>query len=228
MGKISLAVSTKRLNNIMDNTLYNYYRSSSSYRVRIALNLKEIPYTLIPISLLKHEHKNPEYLKINPQGLVPTWVDENITLTQSLAIIEYLDEVYPNPALLPKDLILKAHARQFSLIIACEMHPLNNLCVREYLQKKNWSEEEIMTWYHHWLKQGFDAYEGLLTQHDLGNHFTLNEHLSMADVCLVPQIYNALRFHFDMSAYPKMMHIYQNCEKQDAFIKAYPNEQQTV
>ena len=117
MGKISLAVSTKRLNNIMDNTLYNYYRSSSSYRVRIALNLKEIPYTLIPISLLKHEHKNPEYLKINPQGLVPTWVDENITLTQSLAIIEYLDEVYPNPALLPKDLILKAHARQFSLII---------------------------------------------------------------------------------------------------------------
>jgi maleylacetoacetate isomerase len=211
----------------MDNTLYNYYRSSSSYRVRIALNLKNIAYDMIPISLLKHEHKSPEYLKINPQGLVPTWVDKQVTLTQSLAIIEYLDEIYPLPSLLPKDPILKAHARQFSLVIACDIHPLNNLCVREYLQKKHWSEEDIMTWYHHWLKQGFDAYEGLLQQHDFGQQYTINDTLSMADICLIPQVYNAKRFQFDMSAYPKIKRIDENCQKLEAFKKAYPHEQST-
>jgi maleylacetoacetate isomerase len=208
-----------------DNILYHYYRSSSSYRVRIALNLKGVPYEMFPISLLQHEHKSADYLKINPQGLVPTWIDEKISLSQSLAIIEYLDERYPQPQLIPNDLILKAHVRQFSLIIACEIHPLNNLCVREYLQRKKWSESEIMSWYHHWLKQGFDAYEALLKQLNYGQHYTLNQNLSMADLCLIPQIYNAKRFEFNMDKYPIIMDIYQNCQSIDAFKKAYPSEQ---
>ncbi len=209
----------------MDNQLYNYYRSSSSYRVRIALNLKDISYEMIPISLINHEHKTSEYLAINPQGLVPTWVDKNITLTQSLAIIQYLDDIFPKNRLIPEDINLKAHAWQFSLIIACEMHPLNNLCVREYLQRKQWTPNEVLDWYHNWLKNGFDSYEALLNQHQFGKHFTLNKTLSLADVCLIPQIYNALRFEFDMSPYQKIMNIYQNCQQIEAFKQAYPTEQ---
>jgi maleylacetoacetate isomerase len=209
----------------VDNQLYNYYRSSSSYRVRIALNLKGISYEMIPISLIDHKHKSAEYLAINPQGLVPTWVDKNITLTQSLAIIQYLDDISPKNRLIPENINLKAHAWQFSLIIACEMHPLNNLCVREYLQRKQWTPNEILDWYHYWLKNGFDSYEALLNQHQFGKHFTLNKTLSLADVCLIPQIYNALRFEFDMSPYPKIMNIYQNCQQIEAFQQAYPTEQ---
>jgi maleylacetoacetate isomerase len=209
----------------VDNQLYNYYRSSSSYRVRIALNLKDISYEMIPISLINHEHKTSEYLAINPQGLVPTWVDKNITLTQSLAIIQYLDDIFPKNRLIPEDINLKAHAWQFSLIIACEMHPLNNLCVREYLQRKQWTPNEVLDWYHNWLKNGFDSYEALLNQHQFGKHFTLNKTLSLADVCLIPQIYNALRFEFDMSPYQKIMNIYQNCQQIEAFKQAYPTEQ---
>ena len=211
----------------MANILYHYYRSSSSYRVRIALNLKNIAYEMRPISLIHHEHKNQEYLSINPQGLVPTWVDENLTLTQSLAIIEYLDDIYPNPRLLPENILQKAHARQFSLIIACEMHPLNNLCVREYLQNKDWTARDIQAWYHHWLKEGFQAYENLLEKYHFGQKFTLNDTLSLADVCLIPQIYNALRFEFDMTPFPKIMNIYDNCQEIEAFQKAYPKEEQT-
>ncbi len=206
------------------NKLFNYVRSSASYRVRIALNLKNIDYEMIPISLLNNEQNSAEYLKINPQGLVPTWEDERITLSQSLAIIEYLDERFPLPKLLPKDLICKARTRQFSLIIACEMHPLNNLGVRQYLSEHLWSKDDINQWMFHWFQKGFSAYEALLNQYDLGHHYTLNDELSMADICLIPQVYNAIRFKFDMQAYPKIMQIYQNTNLLDAFKKAAPNE----
>lgn len=204
--------------------LYNYTRSSASYRVRIALNLKNIDYEMIPISLLQNEQNSAEYLKINPQGLVPTWVDEHITLSQSLAIIEYLDERYPSPKLLPSDMITKAHARQFSLLIACEIHPLNNLGVRQYLSEHHWTKDNINQWMFHWFQKGFLAYEALLNQYDLGHYYTLNDELSMADICLIPQVYNAKRFEFDMQAYPKIMQIYQNANLLDAFKKAAPDE----
>lgn len=204
--------------------LYNYVRSSASYRVRICLNLKNIDYQMIPISLLDNQQQSQEYLDINPQGLVPTWVDDDISLSQSLAIIEYLDERYPTPLLLPNDIFLKARVRQFSLIIACETHPLNNLCVRQYLLKENWSEEKVTQWMYHWFQKGFAAYEAILQKYHLGQKFTLNETLSMADICLVPQVYNALRFKFNMQDYPFIMNIYQHCQQLDAFKKAAPDE----
>lgn len=204
--------------------LYNYVRSSASYRVRIALNLKNIDYKMIPISLLKNEQNSPEYLKINPQGLVPTWVDEDITLSQSLAIIEYLEERYPQPHLLPEGCLEKAHARQFAFIIACDMHPLNNLSVRNYLSERDWKPTEIQQWMHHWMNKGFTAYEMLLKKHDFGNFYTLNQSLSIAEVCLIPQVYNALRFELDMQAYPKIMQIYRNANLLEAFKKAAPDE----
>lgn len=204
--------------------LYHYVRSSASYRVRIALNLKHINYEMIPISLLQNEQNSPEYLKINPQGLVPAWVDEDITLSQSLAIIEYLEEKHPHPRLLPENKIIKAHARQFSFIIACDIHPLNNLGVRNYLSDHDWKQTEIQQWIHHWLNKGFTAYEKLLKQYDFGNFYTLNQSLSIADICLIPQVYNALRFEFDMQAYPKIMQIYRNANLLEAFKKAAPDE----
>ena len=208
----------------MTNKLYDYYRSSASFRVRIALNLKKIPYEEIPISLIKGEHHHDNYHVINPQGLVPTWVDTKITLSQSLAIMEYLDDCYPGVKLLPSDPILKAHARQLAYIIACEIHPLNNLRVKAYLKEDDWSDEKILKWYHHWLREGFDGYEHVLEKLQLHQQFSIGNQPTMADACLVPQIYNAHRFSFDMTPYPICMRIYQHCERIPAFINAWPNE----
>jgi maleylacetoacetate isomerase len=202
----------------MENILYDYFRSSCAYRVRIALYLKHISFQSHPISLLNHEQYHPSYLKINPQGGVPSWQDANITLTQSLAILEYLDEAYPNtPKILPQNVIQKAKARQLALIIACDIHPLNNLRIKEYL---NWQEKDFITWYHHWLKQGFDAFESLL----LNSTYCLDETISIADICLIPQVYNALRFNFDLNPYPKINRIYHHCQQIPAFIQAYPQQ----
>lgn len=208
------------------NKLYDYFRSSCSYRVRIALNLKHISYESIPISLLKNEQHNNDYKKINPMASVPTWIDASIQLTQSLAIIEYLDEQYPNlPKLLPTNPIQKAHARELALLIACDIHPINNLRVKEYLKSEEWSEDKILKWYHHWLKNGFDAFESLLTANTHSHsHFCLGEQISLADICLIPQVYNALRFNFDMSSYKRIMEIYRYCIELPAFIAAEPKE----
>jgi maleylacetoacetate isomerase len=203
----------------MPNILYDYFRSSCAYRIRIALHLKQIPFQATSISLLKHEQYQSTYLKLNPTGGVPTWQDENITLSQSLAILEYLDEAYPQtPKIIPQDIIQRAKARQLAMIIACDIHPLNNLRVKEYL---HWDEKDFMTWYHHWLKQGFEGFESSL-QHSYP--FCLGENLSIADICLIPQIYNALRFNFDLKPYPKILAINEYCEKIPAFIAAYPQE----
>ncbi|NBX85080.1 MAG: maleylacetoacetate isomerase [Gammaproteobacteria bacterium] len=201
--------------------LYDYFRSSCSYRVRIALNLKGISYDLIPVSLLKHENDEPAYLEINPQGLVPTWQDDKMILSQSLAILEYLDEAYPETTqILPQNIMMRSKARQLSYIIACDMHPLNNLRVKEYLLDAGFSNEAFLKWYHHWLKEGFNSLEQIVSSapYCLGNEVTI------ADICLVPQIYNAKRFNFDLSSYPKLMNIYNHCQTLMPFIQAKPQE----
>lgn len=201
--------------------LYDYFRSSCSYRVRIALQLKNISHEIIPISLLKHENHSPEYLKINPQGLVPTWQDDAIILSQSLAILEYLDEAYPQvPKLLPHDLQLRAQTRQLAYIIACDMHPLNNLRVKEYLQEHGFTNEAFLQWYHHWLKKGFDTLERMVSN----GPYCLGNALTLADICLIPQLYNAKRFNFDLSSYPKLLNIEHHCQQLPAFIHAEPKE----
>ena len=203
----------------MINKLYDYYRSSCSYRVRIALNLKEIPYEKIPISLIDNDHHSKDYQKMNPQAFVPIWQDAHITLTQSIAILEYLDEQYPNNTkILPHEPLLRAKARQLALIVACDMHPLNNLRVKTYLENLSITDDEILVWYHHWLKQGFDSIEVWLEN----DPYCVGDHISIADICLVPQIYNALRFSFNMAPYPKIISIYEKCQQHQAFIDAEP------
>jgi maleylacetoacetate isomerase len=209
----------------MTNKLYDYYRSSCSYRVRIALNLKKISYEKINISLIEHKHHESTYTFINPQGAVPTWEDEHIQLTQSLAILEYLDEQYPHTTpILPKSPLLRARARQFSQIIACDIHPLNNLRVKEYLKDDGWSDKKFLNWYHHWLTEGFNGFEQLLVKFQQDGPYCLGTHISIADICLVPQIYNAFRFSFDMTEYPHIMNIYRQCQQLPAFIDAEPKE----
>lgn len=203
--------------------LYDYFRSSSSYRVRIALALKNIAYETIPISLLDLDNLKPEYLNLNPQGLVPTWVDEQLTLSQSLCIIEYLDECYPKtPRLIPEEIHDKYKAKELSYIISCDMGPLlNNARIKRYFVEHNFGEQAFLEWYHHWLKQGFDAYEThLLKQPDA--QFSIGQHISIADLCLIPQIINAKRFEFDMQSYSKIMNIFNNCMKIPAFYETQP------
>jgi maleylacetoacetate isomerase len=206
--------------------LYHYSRSSTSYRVRIALNLKNIPCELVDIHLLNKggEHNRPDYLKINPQGLVPCLeLDEGLHLNQSLAIIEYLDETYPQPALLPTDPLRKAQIRALSLIIACDIHPLNNLRVLNHLKTRFSAEEQdVLDWYHRWLKTGLDAFEAQLQQLERSKPFCYGNAISLADVCLIPQVYNAHRYKLPMDKYPLINEINAYCLGLDAFKKASP------
>ena len=205
----------------MDNTLYDYWRSSSSVRVRIALALKNIDYHKIPVSLIDGAQHHPDYLNLNPQGLIPLWRDAHINLSQSLAIIEYLDEIYPVPKLLPNTPIERARARQYAHLISSDIHPLNNLRIKKYL---NFNEDEWLKWYHHWLGLGFSAYNELLIQHHHRGPFTCNEELTIADLCLIPQIYNAHRFGFKMNKLPKLEIIYHACLEIEAFQAAMPED----
>lgn len=206
--------------------LYHYFRSTTSYRVRIALNLKQIECELVDIHLLNNggEHHSPQYLKINPQGLVPCLeLDNGHYISQSLAIIEYLDECYKEAPLLPSDTMIKAQIKQFSLAIACDMHPLNNLRVLNQLKGQfQADEEEIMIWYHHWLKKGFDALEAQLRAVKRDKPVCFGNQVSLADVCLIPQVYNALRYNFPMENYPLINEINEYCLKLSAFQKASP------
>lgn len=205
--------------------LYNYYRSTASFRVRIALNLKQLEYQAIPVNLLNHEQQLPEYKSINPQGLVPTLKIDNKIITQSLAIIEYLDDVYPNPPLLPHDAYQKAHVRAFALTIAAEIHPLNNLGVLQFLtQKMQLSEEQKNTWYQQWVAKGLTALENTLATQNHTDDFCFGTTPTLADICLIPQLYNARRFHCDISHYPTLIKIDANCQKHPAFVKACPVE----
>ncbi|WP_043969843.1 MULTISPECIES: maleylacetoacetate isomerase [Acinetobacter] len=204
--------------------LYSYFRSSAAYRVRIALNLKELPYETEAVHLVKNEQQQASYRALNPSQLVPTLLDQDQALLQSLSILEYLEERYPAKALLPKDLIERAKVRAFAQTIACDIHPLNNLRVLKYLQKElAVSDVQKNSWYQHWILEGFHSLEMQL-QHSNGQ-FCFGTQATFADCCLIPQVYNAKRFKIDLSAFPKIESIYQHCLTLPAFLNATPEQQ---
>ena len=206
--------------------LYSYFRSSAAYRVRIALNLKGLPAEIVPVHLVKNgcEQFCADYRQPNSSELVPTLIDDTFALSQSLSILEYLDEKYPEPALLPKQIQQRALIRAFSQNIACDIHPLNNLRVLQYLQNVfALSEGEKSTWYKHWIELGMRSLEAQLTESN--GQFCFGEQATFADCCLIPQVYNAKRFNIDVSAFPKIESIYQHCMTLDAFQQAAPEAQ---
>ena len=210
--------------------LYSYFRSSASYRVRIALNLKGLPYEVIPVHLLRNggEQLMPEYRRLNPDGLVPALIDEQTgtVLTQSLAIIEYLEEAHPQVPLLPQDALDRAYVRGIALSIACDIHPLNNLRVLRYLVRQlNVSEDDKNAWYRHWCEQGLVALETALAKDPRVGDFCYGNTPSLADCCLIPQIANAQRLNCDLSRMPTLNRINAACLALDAFAKAAPGQQ---
>ena len=201
--------------------LYDYFRSSACYRVRIALNLKGLAYDSMPVSLLDNAQRAPEYLSKNPQGLVPALLDGEQLLTQSLAICEYLEETYPQPALLPNDTIGRARVRALALSIACDIHPLNNLRVLRRLEAQFAADQAGKdAWYQHWIQSGFEAFEQQIQS--THGQYCFGDTVTLADLALVPQVYNARRFNCDLSAYPTMRAIEQRCLALDAFARATP------
>lgn len=207
--------------------LYDYFRSSAAYRVRIALNVKGLDYEQLPVDLRAGEQRQADYRARNPQQLVPALVlDGGQLLTQSLAICEYLDEQYPRPALLPGDAIERARVRSLALAIACEIHPLNNLRVLNYLTGPlGHSEADKLDWYRHWIALGFDAIESLLANDARTARFCHGDAPTLADICLAPQVFNARRFECDLAAYPSIMRISEACEALPAFRQAHPSRQ---
>lgn len=208
-------------------TLYDYFRSSASFRVRIALNLKKLSHNVIPIHLVNNggEQHSSDYKVINPHSLVPSLTEGSRIMTQSLAIIEYLEETHPKPTLLPNSAYDKCLARAFALSIAADIHPLNNLRVLKYLQSElNATDEQKSEWYQHWVAIGFQALEKQLLSYDKHGDFCFGNQPTIADICLVPQVFNAKRFNCDLSSYPTLMRIYTNCEKLDAVTNAWPTE----
>lgn len=212
--------------------LYSYFRSSASYRVRIALNLKGLPYEVVPVHLLKNggEQFAPEYRKLNPDALVPALIDDShdkvAVLAQSLAIIEYLDETHPEPPLLPPSVLDKAYVRGIALSIACDIHPLNNLRVLRYLVRNlNVSDDDKNAWYRHWCEQGLAAIETTLTNDMRAGTFCYGDTPTLADCCLIPQIANAQRLNCNLSNMPTVMRINDACLALDAFANAGPENQ---
>ena len=205
--------------------LYTYFRSSAAYRVRIALNLKGLPYEMESAHLTRDGGRQytPEFRALNPQMRVPVLeLSGGDVLTQSLAIIEYLDEIYPDPPLLPADTLARAHTRALAQIVACDIHPLNNLMVLQYLKGQMKHEQtEIDTWYHHWVKRGFDSIEAMMTP----GPYACGAHVTIADICLVPQVFNARRFKVPLEPYPKIVAVEEACLKLAAFDKARPENQ---
>jgi maleylpyruvate isomerase len=205
--------------------LYSYFRSSAAYRVRIALNLKGVAYDTISIHLVKEGglNRRPEFRAINPQMRVPTLVTANgDILIQSLAIIDYLDEIYPDPPFLPKDPIARAKSRGLAQIIACDIHPLNNTSVLRYLKREMHQEQSaIDAWYHHWVIEGFQALEALAQP----GPYTCGSEVTVADICLVPQVANARRLKVPLDNFPKIVGIDAACLKLEAFDRAQPQNQ---
>ncbi len=205
--------------------LYSYFRSSAAYRVRIALNLKGLPYEMVPIHLTKdggHQRK-AEFVAVNPQMRVPALaLDNGDILTQSLAIIEYLDETHPKPPLLPADALARAKVRAVAQMIACDIHPLNNLIVLQYLKRGMKHEPpEIDAWYHHWVIEGFKAIEAMVSPAP----YLCGKDVTLADLCLVPQVFNARRLKVPLDAFPKIVAADAACLKLAAFDKARPENQ---
>lgn len=206
--------------------LYTYFRSSAAYRVRIALALKGLSYESMPKSLPGNEQCQPAYRSLNPQGLIPALAIDSTVLPQSLAIIEYLDECHPATPFLPSDPISRAQVRSMALSIACDLHPLNNLRVLNYLrQDLGQDEEAIRTWYLHWIDTGFTGLESQVQQFSTARRHCFGDAISLADICLVPQMYNAQRFGADLSSFPTLRYINAHLESQPAFAAARPEKQ---
>ncbi len=204
--------------------LYTYFRSSAAYRVRIALNLKGLDYAPEVVWLPTGEQAGEPYRQVNPQGLVPTLIDDDVRLSQSLAILEYLDERHPENPLLPPDPAGRARVRSLALLIACDIHPLNNLRVLKYLRGPlGQPEDAVNTWYRHWCEQGLAAYEAELAAG--AGRFSHGDAVTMADVCLVPQVFNAQRFDVDLSGFPRLMAVHDACQALPAFARAAPGAQ---
>ena len=203
--------------------LYNYFRSSASFRVRIALQLKGLSYQYIPVQIAKGDHKKQAYASISADTLVPMLEIDGEHLSQSMAIIEYLDETHPEPALLPKDAMGRAKVRALAQSIACEIHPINNLRVLKYLVRELKVEEETKnTWYRHWCREGLKAFERQLAQLPAST-YCYGETPTLADCCLVPQIFNAKRFDVNFDGLTRTMAAFDACMKHDAFVKAQPS-----
>ncbi|CDG84000.1 maleylacetoacetate isomerase [Janthinobacterium agaricidamnosum] len=208
--------------------LYTYFRSSAAYRVRIGLNLKGLPYESIPVHLLRSggEQLLESYRNINPAALVPSLDDGGVILTQSLALLEYLDDAHPAVPLLPADAAGRARVRALAMILACDTHPLTNLRVLKYLKGElGVSEEAKQEWYRHWTADGLATLEAQLARDGRSGLFCHGDTPTQADCCLVPQIFNAERFHIDLAPYPTLVRINQHCVSLSAFIAAHPAQQ---
>jgi maleylacetoacetate isomerase len=205
--------------------LHDYFRSSAAYRVRIGLNLKGVDYDSRPVNLLEGAQKSDDYRALNPQGLVPMLEIDGARLTQSLAILVYLDQRFPDPPLMPEGIVDQAHVRAMALAVACDIHPLNNLRVLKYLKGEfGHSQDQVDAWYRHWVAEGLAALEAMAAPRS--DEFLFGNSVTLADVCLVPQIYNARRFDVPLDDYPTLVRADANASKIDAFVKAHPDRQE--
>ena len=206
--------------------IFGYFRSSAAFRLRIAMNFKGLSYDYNLVNLQSGDHLSDDFKRINPQGRVPAIDIEGNILTQSLAIIEYLDEVYPAPPLLPSDPLGKAKVRGIAGLIACDIHPLNNLAVLNYLRDQLIAEEEArLAWYRHWVKEGFDGLELILGANVETGQFCFGDTPTVADICLVPQVVNAKRFNCNLASYPTILRIFEECMSLSQFADADPMNQ---
>jgi maleylacetoacetate isomerase len=204
---------------------YEYHRSSAAYRVRIALNFKGVDYESRPVNLLESEQRSDDYRELNPQGLVPMLEIDGHRLTQSLAIIVYLDQAFPDPPLVPRDPADGAHVRAMALAIACDIHPLNNLRVLKYLKNElGQPQEQVDRWYAHWITEGLTALEAMAKAG--AGRFLFGDEPTIADVCLLPQLYNARRFNVPIGDWPTLLRAEENALRLDPFAAAHPDKQQ--
>jgi maleylacetoacetate isomerase len=206
--------------------LFGFFRSSAAFRVRIALNLKGLAYEDAFIHLRRGDQRGDDYLVVNPQGLVPALEIDRHTLIQSMAIAEYLDETHPEPPFLPADPVGRARVRALAAVVACDIHPINNLRVLRYLSRSLGQDQTaIETWYNHWIASGFEAFERLLTGDRHTGEFCEGDRPGLADIALVPQVVNSERYRLDLSPYPIISRIYANCMQLEASATAHPNNQ---
>jgi len=206
--------------------LYTYFRSSASYRVRIALAYKGLAHDAAYVSLPKKEHQAEGFRAVNPQALVPALEDGGRVLIQSLAIMEYLDETHPAPPLLPKSPLDRAYVRAVSQIVACELHPLNNLRTLRYVKHSyKLDDDGVNTWYRHWIADGFAMLESYLAREGRAGRYCYGDMVTIADCCLVPQVFNAQRYACDLTPYPTIMRVFGECMKLEAFASTQPSGQ---
>jgi len=207
--------------------LYTFFRSSAAFRTRIALNLKGLTYEPVFVHLRKAEQRSPDYLKLNPEGLVPLLADDKVTVSQSLAIMEYLDETHPTPPFLPATPAARARVRSLAQVVACDIHPINNARVLRYLTNDlKVSEEGMATWYRHWIDLGLDSLEVRLGRERQTGKFCHGDIPGLADICLIPQLFNAMRFDKDpLTRRPTLKRIFEACMILEAFDRAQPEKQ---